>query len=178
MSPVQSRFSGPTQPIGAQPRVKALVIFVAVALTGAAAASSFVRAQAGEKMEVIVITVRLPADATLLIDDHTMQAAGGVRIFQTPPVLMGSHYAYTLKATSQGKEVTRKIHLAHGVDNSFDLRAEFLEPAAGTVQSKHFTTSATQVAPVYFSTINWGAALRTVEQALETEPADGSRFPK
>jgi arylsulfatase len=34
-----------------------------------------------------------------------------------------------LKATFQGKEVRRTIHLAHGVENTFDLRADF-RPAA------------------------------------------------
>jgi uncharacterized protein (TIGR03000 family) len=158
--------------------LKALLIFVAVELLGGAADSSSIRAQTEDKTAVIVVTVRLPADAFLWIDDHEMQATGGVRIFQTPPVPVGSHYAYTLKATSRGKEVTRKIHLAHVVDNSFDLRAEFLEPAVGMVPAKQFSVSAPQTAPVYQSTINWGAALHTVEQALEAEPSDGSRFPK
>src|SRR5262245_54557132 len=102
-------------------------------------------AQGGRQGEVIVLTVRLPADAVLLIDDHKTQETGGVRTFRTPPLAVGGHYAYTLKAMSQGKEVTRKIHLAHGVDNTFDLRAEFLPAAKDTAHPKHFTAQAGQL---------------------------------
>jgi hypothetical protein len=40
--------------------------------------------QAGGAQEVIVITVRLPADAILLIDGNRTEATGAVRTFQTP----------------------------------------------------------------------------------------------
>ncbi len=140
-------------------------------------AARVIRAQ-GEGAEVIVMTVRLPADAILLIDDHKTQATGDVRTFRTPPLPAGGHFAYTLKATSQGKEVTRKIHIAHGVDNTFDLRAEFLAVAKVTVHPRHFTASGTEEMPDLYITVIWGASLRTVEQALEKQPPDGSRFPK
>jgi uncharacterized protein (TIGR02246 family) len=111
------------------------LLLTAGAVLGWAAASgklSFLppavaRAQADE---VIVFTVRLPADAVLLIDDNKTESTGDVRTFQTPPLPMEGHYAYTLKATSGGKEVTRKVYLAHGVDTTFDLRAEFRPAAA------------------------------------------------
>jgi hypothetical protein len=35
--------------------------------------------------------------------------------------------------------VTRTIHLAHGLDNTFDLRAEFLAPASGKADAKQIT---------------------------------------
>jgi hypothetical protein len=47
------------------------------------------RAQAGTKKEAIVFTVRLPADAVLLIDDHKTSETGAVRTFRTPPLPAG-----------------------------------------------------------------------------------------
>jgi uncharacterized protein (TIGR03000 family) len=87
-------------------------------------------AQAGQAPEVIKITVRMPADAVLAIDDHKTTSTGEVRTFETPPLQARADYAYTLKATSQGKEVVRKIHVAHGADNTFDLRADFAQASA------------------------------------------------
>jgi arylsulfatase len=92
-------------------------------------AASLVPGQAGEQKEAIVFTVRLPANAVLQIDGDKTTETGEVRTFHTPPLPATGHYAYTLKATYLGKEVTRTIHLAHGVDNTFDVRAEF-RPAA------------------------------------------------
>lgn len=96
-------------------------------LAGAVAtqATGLVPAQAGEQKEVIVFTVRLPANATLQIDDDTTKETGEVRTFQTPALPKGRHYAYTLKATFQGKAVTRRIRITHGAANTFDLRGEF-----------------------------------------------------
>jgi len=86
--------------------------------------------QAGAGAEAIVVTVRLLADAVLEIDGYKTESTGALRTFQTPPLPAGKEYSYTLKATSRGKEVTRKIDIAHGADNSFDLRAEFKSAAA------------------------------------------------
>src|SRR5262245_37171849 len=73
-----------------------------------------------EDGEAIVITIRLPADAVLEIDDYRTNSTGEVRTFQTPPLPADGHYTYTLKAMSQGKEVTRTVRVGHGADNSFD----------------------------------------------------------
>ena len=78
----------------------------------------------------ITITVRLPADAVLEIDGHKTDSAGALRTFQTPPLPAAKEYTYTLKAVSKGKEVTREIKIAHGAENSFDLRAEFESTAS------------------------------------------------
>jgi arylsulfatase len=55
---------------------------------------------------------------------------------------VGGRYTYTLKATANGKEVTRTINLAHGVDNSFDLRADFRPAAADKPHPRQFTAGA------------------------------------
>jgi uncharacterized protein (TIGR03000 family) len=131
-------------------------------------AGNHVRAQTGEKAAVIHITIRLPADATLFIDEHQTKETGTERTFRTPPLQEGRHYAYVLKATSNGKTVTRPIHIAHGVDNWFDLRAEFLPAADSKVHPKQFA-STTQANQGNYSPV-WGAALRTVERALQESP--------
>jgi uncharacterized protein (TIGR03000 family) len=151
---------------------KALLVLVAGVLLGGLA-----RGQTGEQKQVIVFTIRLPADAALTINDHLTRETGSVRTYQTPPLSVGGHYAYNLKATSKGKEVTRKIHLAHGMDNSFDLRAEFLPAAKATVHPKQFTASAGPEMAGLYAVAIWGMSLRTVEEALDTQPPDGSRFP-
>src|SRR5262245_2533121 len=156
---------------------RALLLLAAGVLLGGVAATSD-PARAGEKDEALVVTIRLPADAVLLIDEHPMKLTGAVRVFRTPPLRVGGHYVYTLKATSRGKEVTRKAHLAHGMDNAFDLRAEFLPAAKDTAHPKQFTASAENEMPGLFAAMIWGAALRTVEEALDKQPPDGSRFPK
>jgi uncharacterized protein (TIGR02246 family) len=113
-------------------RVPALVVLAAGALLGWLAASGNVplgrpaqAAASQEVEEVITFVVRLPADAVLEIDGSKTTSTGESRTFRTPPLKVGGRYAYDLKATAGGKEVTRKVHLAHGADNSFDLRAEF-----------------------------------------------------
>src|SRR5262245_16243316 len=85
--------------------------------------------------EVITFEVYLPADAVLLIDGNKTESTGALRQFQTPPLAVGGEYTYTLKATSQGQEVTKQLHLKHGRANSLDLRAEFpgAAPARTTV---------------------------------------------
>jgi uncharacterized protein (TIGR03000 family) len=76
-------------------------------LVGAVAtqAASLVPGQAGEQKKAIVFTIRLPANAVLQIDDDKTKETGEVRSFQTPPLPVGEHFTYTLKATYQGKEV-------------------------------------------------------------------------
>src|SRR5262245_7291671 len=108
----------------------------------------FLPAEAAEgKKETIEFIVRLPADATLGIDGNKTTEKGESRTFITPPLAVDERYSYTLKATSQGKEVTRVIHLAHGVEKTFDLRAEFLANAASKPDAKQITGAGSQKVP-------------------------------
>jgi arylsulfatase len=86
--------------------------------------------------EPITLTVRLPADAVLDIDDYRTKETGNVRTFRTPPLPAGKEYSYTLKAVSSGREVVREIKIAHGGENSIDLRAEFKSAAAAKPDGK------------------------------------------
>jgi uncharacterized protein (TIGR03000 family) len=46
------------------------------------------------------IVVRLPADATLTIDDSPTRSTSSVRTLVTPPLPPGRAYSYTLKAVA------------------------------------------------------------------------------
>jgi uncharacterized protein (TIGR03000 family) len=115
-------------------RSRALIVLAASALLGAVAGNSLPGwqaraapgdARAGDGKEIIFFEVRVPAGALLEIDGNKTTSTGEVRTFQTPPLKVGGRYNYALKATANGKEVARTIELAHGADNTFDLRAEF-----------------------------------------------------
>ena len=77
------------------------------------------------------IVVRLPADATLMIDGAPTSSTQGVRRFVSPPLQPGKDYQYTLKAqvTRDGQKVerTRDVTVRAGQPSevTFDL------PAAG-----------------------------------------------
>jgi uncharacterized protein (TIGR02246 family) len=79
----------------------------------------------GDVKEIITFEVRVPSGAVLEIDGKKTTATGESRKFETPPLRVGGRYTYTLKATANGKEVTRKVDLSHRGDNTFDLRPEF-----------------------------------------------------
>src|SRR5262249_23022830 len=76
-------------------------------------------AQAGGET-AIVFEVMLPANAILEIDGDKTAETGEARTFQTPPLKVGGHYNYSLKATTRGKTVTRQIHLTHGAANMIE----------------------------------------------------------
>jgi uncharacterized protein (TIGR02246 family) len=123
-------------------KFQAVIVLTAGALLGTlgTAAPGNVSVQDGE--EIISFVVRLPADAVLEINGKKTTSTGETRKFETPPLRVGGHYAYTLKATAHGKEVTRQIELAHGAANTLDLRAEF--GAGGPGRSEERISNAAQ----------------------------------
>jgi uncharacterized protein (TIGR02246 family) len=100
----------------------------------------------GDGKEVISFKVRVPADAVVEIDGKKTTSTGETRTFDTPPLRVGGTYTYTLKATANGKQVTRTIDLAHGADNTFDLRAE-LGAGGGVRAAARVTEGGQQDAP-------------------------------
>jgi arylsulfatase len=102
--------------------------------------------QGGGAEESITFEVRLPAAAVLEIDGSKTTSTGETRRFETPGLRVGGHYVYTLKATVNGNVVTRQINLAHGADNTFDLRPEF-RPGAVQVTGVLGSASATTTIP-------------------------------
>jgi hypothetical protein len=85
-------------------RIQVIVVLTAGVLLGYLAASGNISlgrqvaaaaaSQAGQQEAVIVITIRLPADAILEIDGHRTTETGETRTFQTPPLALGSRYTY------------------------------------------------------------------------------------
>jgi uncharacterized protein (TIGR03000 family) len=72
------------------------------------------------------LTVKLPADAKLLIDDHPTKATGDTRRFVTPPLDPSKKYSYILKATFKGKDgkdvtVEEKVTITPGKTTDVDL---------------------------------------------------------
>jgi uncharacterized protein (TIGR03000 family) len=108
--------------------LKSLILILALAVSSARSTVS------AQDLKEIQITIRLPADALLWFDDGKTESTGESRTFTTPPLATGRRYDYTLKASHAGKTVTRKVSVAHGADNTFDLRADFQTGMAQALQ--------------------------------------------
>src|SRR5262245_61099767 len=89
----------------------------------------------GQEKAPAVFEVLLPADADLEVDGKKTRATGESRRFQSPPVPAGT-YAYTLKATWRGHNITRTILIRPDLVTQVDLRAELqaasIPPATGS----------------------------------------------
>jgi uncharacterized protein (TIGR03000 family) len=72
------------------------------------------------------ITVRLPADAKLFVDDLACPLTSATRTFETPPLEAGRAYTYTFKAevTRNGKVLTttQRLRFDAGKPLEVDLR--------------------------------------------------------
>jgi uncharacterized protein (TIGR03000 family) len=118
-------------------RFLAIVALAIGGLLGHVAASRsltfnrFAHARPAQEEKPISFEVLLPANATLEIDGNKTEETGETRTFRTPPLEVGRNYSYTLKASANGKEVTRKIQIAFGAENRFDLRGQFLAGGSG-----------------------------------------------
>jgi uncharacterized protein (TIGR03000 family) len=81
-----------------------------------------------------VFEVRLPADAELKLNGVRTRAKGEMRRFESPPLEVGSTYAYTLQATWHDQSVTREVILRPGRGTIIDLREELKAKApAGSI---------------------------------------------
>jgi len=72
------------------------------------------------------LTVKVPADAKVLIDDHPTKATGEVRQFETPPLDPAKKYSYMVKAIFKGKDgkevvVEEKVMITPGKKTEVDL---------------------------------------------------------
>jgi uncharacterized protein (TIGR03000 family) len=109
-------------------RLPCLVLLSAV-LLGAAA-----RAQAPASSAPIRLSVRVPANATLIIDGHTTASTGPVRRFESPPVELGKTYTYYLNArwTEAGQQaaIGTRVQVRAGKINEVDLVAKYNEMQA------------------------------------------------
>ncbi len=82
-----------------------------------------------EASDTVLITVRVPANAEILIDGNKMTQQGTLRQFVSPTLERGSTYSYEVQAkwTENGQEVnrTQKVEFQPGQQRSVD----FLMPA-------------------------------------------------
>jgi len=71
------------------------------------------------------ITVSLPAEAKLFVDDYATKSTSGTRTFVSPPLTPGKDYSYTLKAEimKDGEKltVTERVPVRAGQDSTVAL---------------------------------------------------------
>jgi uncharacterized protein (TIGR03000 family) len=83
------------------------------------------------------VTVRLPADARLWIDDFQFQQTGPVRVLNTPELQPGQKYHYVLKAqwTENGQPVTqeRTANVQAGGETTVDFAQAAPKAAAEAI---------------------------------------------
>ncbi len=111
--------------------VWSLGAFALLALTTALAAQ-----QAGQGQSAI-LRVTVPENARVEIDGFQTKAKGGVRLFESPPLVAGKKYVYAVKATwtQDGKDVVREqaVTVEAGKTSEVDLRqAAAAKPAVET----------------------------------------------
>jgi uncharacterized protein (TIGR03000 family) len=72
------------------------------------------------------VTVRLPADARLFVDDVLCPLTSGERTFTTPPLQTGRAYYYTLRAEvvrdGQTRSTSRRIDVEAGKEMTIEFR--------------------------------------------------------
>jgi uncharacterized protein (TIGR03000 family) len=109
-------------------RVRARRAVYAAALVLLAAPPSRGQAPPAEGGQPASLVVRLPADATLEVDDTPTKQTGAVRKFVTPPLQPGTRYSYVLTAKWEPNNYTkitrtRKVYVRAGEETQADLRA-------------------------------------------------------
>lgn len=86
------------------------------------------------------ITVRLPAEASLLFSDHATQQTGPLRSFISPPLTPGKTYVYKLKATwtenGQPASAEKEIEVQAGKEVVVDLNRASATPTVTASTSK------------------------------------------
>jgi uncharacterized protein (TIGR03000 family) len=92
-----------------------------------------------------ILVVRLPADATLTVDDAPTRQTGTERLFQSPSLRAGKKYTYTLKATwkenGRNQSVIRKVGVEPGQRTIVDLTKEKGEAKAPQPRTRTFQFS-------------------------------------
>jgi uncharacterized protein (TIGR03000 family) len=104
------------------------------------------------QMSTARLSIRVPAEARLWIDDTLTPPRGEVRIFETPPLEPGFEYRYTLRAELGTVRATRTVSFRAGSNINVDLSAEFAradpapggKPAAETTKASEQLTGAEQ----------------------------------
>jgi len=78
-----------------------------------------------EAAAAATITVSLPADAKLFVDDYATTSTSSTRTFVSPPLTPGKDYTYTLKAEimrdGEKRTVTERVPVRAGQDSTVAL---------------------------------------------------------
>jgi uncharacterized protein (TIGR03000 family) len=110
-----------------------------------------------------VLTIVLPPDARLIVNDEPTPVASGKQAFLAPGLDSGRDYTYTMKATRKRGEkleaVTRRVTVRAGDRLDVDFRTSFAEAATEHIARSPETTL-TVVLPE-------GARLRIDGQLIE-----------
>lgn len=105
-----------------------VVLAVALSVLFAQAPTGAPPAAPAPQKSPAVINVRVPAHATIWIEDQKMTQSGMIRSFQSPPLEPGKTYYYTLKiswpAAVQGQPdtvINKEITVQAGVTSELNL---------------------------------------------------------
>jgi len=88
---------------------------------------------AAEGKDTARITVKLPADARLYVDDVLCPLTSGTRSFDTPELSAGQRYYYTLKAETVRDGETRSSRKRVVVEAGKEVTVEFTDLPLRTV---------------------------------------------
>lgn len=102
-------------------------------ITAAVALFFVSAASAADDSKPIFFRLKVPADATVIIDGHKTTSTGSVRRYETPAMPTGKDYSYSVKVASGGKEVSKTIKFNH-TETTIDLTGEFVATGTGTTK--------------------------------------------
>jgi uncharacterized protein (TIGR03000 family) len=95
---------------------------------------------AQESGQRAILTVRLPADARLLVDGQETKQTGPMRRFTSPPLTPGKSYSYTFQWTFRKDSKTfkgeKKVRVRAGEDKEVDLTKENVEETSAAKGSE------------------------------------------
>jgi uncharacterized protein (TIGR03000 family) len=142
------------------------ILFGGLALTAA-------RAQEEGGKNPILITVLVPADASVEFDGTKTTSTGGKRVYQTPPLSTAAEYKYTLKVTSGEKTVTRDIRVRAGGKNTFDLTDAFAVAKGGGLTEDEALAIATDAYVYGYPLVTMEMTRRVITNAAEPKGTHG-----
>ena len=84
------------------------------------------------------VTVRVPADAVIWLDDTKMTSTGSTREYQSPPLTPGSRYTYDIRArwNENGHEVTQRQQVEFTAGSRVNVHFPMQETKAPTAPSR------------------------------------------
>jgi uncharacterized protein (TIGR03000 family) len=110
----------PTPGAGLSRRLLGVALLLALSLAACPG-----QAPAAQGEATVRLTVKLPADARLTIDDHLTKQTGAVRYFESPPLPPGRTYTYTLKASwtdkGEARSAERRVRVEPGKQYTIDF---------------------------------------------------------